>query len=94
MTTGMFKVFMYEHLHQEFTDEQVSKIIWDATCGSDLESLLSQSDTDPPHTTSSESGVRVSDRMLSFVEFCSIVYSSWLTVEGRQAEAKLQVDKY
>lgn len=83
MTSGMFKVFMYEHYHEELSNEAVAKIISDATTPFDLDSLLAHGCREPDKTDG--------DRMLSFVEFCSIVYSFKMTVEGRQAEAKLQV---
>lgn len=82
MTVGMFKVFMYEHMHEELSNEQVAKIISDATGGSELETMLSESQEHPD-----------TERKLSYVEFCSVVYSWALTIEGRQSRANLQVGR-
>lgn len=84
MTSGMFKVFVYEYYREELSDEAVAQIMQDVTTSFDLDSLMVLGSQRPQSADV--------DLKLSFVEFCSVVYSSKFSMEGRHNEAKLQVD--
>lgn len=84
MTSGMFKVFVYEYYREELSDEAITQIMQDASTSFDLDSLMATACKGRQPTDA--------DTKLSFVEFCSVVYSSKFSIEGRQSEAKLQVN--